>query len=270
MPTGFTLGSITIHYYGLLIILGIFLGLGLTAKEAFRKGMTLDFLIEALPWVFLGGVLGARTWHILTPPQSMVDHGITTRYYLTHLNEAIAIWKGGIGIFGAVMGGTTALFILGRIKEAPAAEWLDITAPGLALAQAVGRWGNFINQELYGLPSDLPWAIMIDPQHRLADYKEIATYHPLFLYELIWSLLNMAFLLWVGRKFQDQLQPGSTFLVYLMFYGIGRFGLEFLRLDISTFRGVNINQAFIACVIVLAGVVLYLRQKGIWARGVPE
>jgi phosphatidylglycerol:prolipoprotein diacylglycerol transferase len=270
MPTGLKLGSITIHYYGLLIILGIILGLGLTANEAARKGMKLDFLIDALPWIFLGGVLGARIWHILTPPQSMVDHGITTRYYLTHLDEAIAIWKGGIGIFGAVMGGTTALFILGRVKKAPAAEWLDITAPGMALAQSVGRWGNYINQELYGLPSDLPWAITIDPQHRLAGYVETATYHPLFLYELIWSLLNMAFLLWVSRKFKDQLKPGSTFLIYLMFYGLGRFGLEFLRLDISIFRGININQAFIACVFILAAIVLYLRQRETWVRGVSE
>ena len=262
METGFKIGSITIHYYGLLIILGIFLGLVLTAKEAARRGKSLDFLIDSLPWVFLGGVLGARIWHILTPPQSMVDHGITTRYYLTHLNEAIAIWKGGIGIFGAVMGGTAALFISGRVKKAPAAEWLDITAPGLALAQAVGRWGNFINQELYGLPSNLPWAITIDPQHRFAEYAEFATYHPLFLYELIWSILNMALLLWAGRKFQDQLNPGSIFLIYLMFYGIGRFGLEFLRLDVSIFQGININQVFIGCVVVFAGALMYLRQKG--------
>ena len=270
MQTGFKLGSITIHYYGLLIILGIFLGLALTAHEAGRKGKALDFLIDALPWIFLGGVFGARIWHILTPPQSMVENGITTRYYLTHLNEVIAIWRGGIGIFGAVMGGTTALFIFGRVKQAPTAEWLDITAPGLALAQAVGRWGNFINQELYGLPSDLPWAITIDPQHRLAGFSEVASYHPLFLYELIWSLMNMAFLLWMSRKFQGQLLPGSIFLIYLIFYGFGRFGLEFLRLDVSLFRGININQAFVACIVILAGVMLYLRQKGTWVRGVSE
>jgi phosphatidylglycerol:prolipoprotein diacylglycerol transferase len=270
MPTGFELGSFTIHYYGLLIILGIFLGLGLTAREASRKGMKLDFLIDALPWVFLGGVLGARIWHILTPPQSMVAHGITTRYYLTHLNEAISIWKGGIGIFGAVMGGTAALFILGWVKKAPAAEWLDITAPGLALAQAVGRWGNFLNQELYGLPSNLPWAITIDPEHRLPGYTEVATYHPLFLYEMIWNLLNMVFLLLVSRRLKDQLQPGSTFLIYLMFYGLGRFGLEFLRLDVSVFRGININQVFIGFVFILAGVVLYHRQREVGARELSE
>ena len=270
MPTGFTLGSITIHYYGLIIILGIFLGLVLTAKEAARRGKSLDFLIDTLPWIFLGGILGARTWHILTPPKSMIDHGITTRYYLTHLNEAIAIWKGGIGIFGAVMGGTAALFIFGRVKNVPTAEWLDITAPGLALAQAIGRWGNFINQELYGLPSELPWAIRIDSQHRLAGYADFSTYHPLFMYEMIWSTLNMALLLWAGRKFQDQLEPGSIFLIYLMFYGVGRFALEFLRLDISTVWGININQAFIAFVFVFAGVVMYMRQKGSWIKRETE
>jgi phosphatidylglycerol:prolipoprotein diacylglycerol transferase len=145
--------------------------------------------------------------------------------------------------------------------------WLDITAPGLALAQAVGRWGNFINQEIYGLPSDLPWAIAIDPEYRLAGYADITTYHPLFLYESIWSLLNMALLLMISRRLEKQLQSGSTFLIYLMIYGFGRFGLEFLRLDISTFQGININQAFVAFVVILSGIVLYLRQKGIWAIG---
>ena len=261
MPTGFSLGPFTIHYYGIVIILGILIAMIIVKKEATRRNKNLDFLIDALPWIFLGGVVGARLWHILTPPQSMVAHGITTRYYLTHLNEAIAIWKGGAGIFGAVMGGTLALYIFARIKREPVSIWLDSIAPGLALAQAVGRWGNFINQEVYGLPSDLPWAITINAQHRLPGYEFVDTYHPLFLYEALWSVLNMAFLLWVGRKFQDRIRTGNLFLIFLIFYGIGRVGLEYLRLDISYFQGININQAFMAAVVLAAGVIYRLRQK---------
>lgn len=261
MPTGFNLGPFTIHYYGLVIIAGILIALVLVKTRAARQGKSLDFLLEALPWVFVGGVVGARIWHILTPPQSMVARGITTRYYLTHLLDAIAIWKGGIGIIGSVLGGCLALILYARSRGEDSAFWLDILAPGIALAQAFGRWGNFINQEVYGLPSTLPWAITIDPQHRLAEYSQIATYHPLFLYESLWSLLNMVLLLYLGRKYQNRLAPGSIFLVYLIFYGAGRVGLEFLRLDISSALGVNINQLAMAIVVLAAGIGLLLIQK---------
>lgn len=263
MSTGFNIGPITIHYYGILITTGIFAGLYLVVREGARKGISLEFLLDVMPWMLLGSVVGARIWHILAPPQSMVIHGITTRYYLTHLNEALAIWKGGSSIFGAVLGGTITLAIFARVKGVSPSKWLDIIAPGLALAQVIGRWGNFINQEVYGLPSSLPWAITIDPQHRFPGYSEMATYHPLFLYESIWNLLNMILLLWMGRKFQKQLRDGSLFLVYLIFYGIGRAGLEFIRIDTSTLNGVNINQIFITVVVIVASFLFCYRQKRI-------
>lgn len=261
MPTGFNLGPFNIHYYGILIALGILIAMIVVHREAARRGETLEFLIDAIPWIFIGALIGARIWHILTPPQSMINLGITTQYYLTHLNEAVAIWKGGVGIFGAVIGGTIALSIYAKVKEEPVSIWLDTLAPGVALAQAVGRWGNFINQEVYGLPSNLPWAITIAPQYRLPEYSQVATYHPLFLYESIWSILNMVFLLTVGRKYQDRLKSGNLFLIYLIVYGVGRVGLEFLRLDISAFRGINLNQAFIGIVVIVSGVLLISRQK---------
>ncbi len=261
MSTGFKLGSFTIHYYALLILLGMFLGLLLTRKRASNKGRSMDFLIDSLPWVFLGGILGARIWHILSPPQSMVANGITTRYYLTHLLEAIAIWKGGIGIIGALAGGVLALWIFSRKRGELFSEWLDILSPGLALAQSIGRWGNYINQEVYGLPSDLPWAIPIELQYRMPGFTEFATYHPLFLYESIWSLLNMFFILWFGRKYQEQLKSGSLFLIYLIIYGLGRIGLEFIRLDVSMWQGVNLNQTAMLVVVITACFLLYNRQR---------
>lgn len=261
MPTGFKLGPFTIHYYGIVILIGITAALFLTAKQAQKRGKNLDFLLDALPWIFIGGVLGARVWHIFTPPESMVARGITTRYYLTHLLEALAIWKGGVGIIGAVLGGSLVLGLYARRKGESAAVWLDILAPGIALAQAFGRWGNFINQEVYGLPSKLPWAIFIDPQHRLPGYSQISTYHPLYLYESLWSLLNMAFLLFIQAKFGEKIKSGSFFLIYLLFYGVGRIGLEFLRLDISSWQGINLNQIAMSLVVFTASFLLYNRQR---------
>ena len=264
MSTGFNLGPFTIHYYGIIIILGIIIAAIVVSREAARREASLDFLLDSLPWIFVGGVIGARIWHIFTPPQSMVARGITTRYYLTHLLEAIAIWKGGIGIIGAVLGGTAALLLFARVKgvkAVKAASWLDILAPGLALAQALGRWGNYINQEVYGLPSNLPWAITIDAQHRLAGYSQVANYHPLFIYESLWNLGNMAFLIYIGRKYQNRWVPGSIFLLYLIFYGVGRVGLEFLRLDVSSFQGININQAMMALIVVVATLLLARNQQ---------
>jgi phosphatidylglycerol:prolipoprotein diacylglycerol transferase len=261
MPTGFQVGPFTIHYYGLIILAGIAAALVLTGREAKKEGKNLDFLLDAFPWIFLGGVVGARIWHIFTPPESMVARGITTRYYLTHLLEALAVWKGGVGIIGAVLGGSLALWAYAWRRNESASAWLDILAPGIALAQAFGRLGNFINQEVYGLPSNLPWAIFIDPQHRLPGYSQIATYHPLFAYESLWSLLNMAFLLWINAKVGEKLKTGSLFLIYLLFYGIGRVGLEFLRLDVSSCQGVNLNQIAMSLVVFTAGVLLYNRQR---------
>ncbi|MFO8035458.1 MAG: prolipoprotein diacylglyceryl transferase [Anaerolineales bacterium] len=261
MPSGFQVGPFFIHFYGVIAMVGVLAATWLSIREAKRWGEDPVFIADVLPWIVIAGVVGARIWHVFTPPQSMVESGITTRYYLTHLYEAVAIWKGGLGIFGAVTGGAVALWIYARIKGENALRWFDIIAPGLALGQAIGRWGNFINQEVYGLPSNVPWAIFIDKAHRLTGYKDIAYYHPLFLYESLWNLLNMTLLLWIGRKYKDKLHVGSVFLIYLIVYGVGRFGLEFLRLDISPVEGVNANQAFVAFVAVLAAILLFALQR---------
>jgi phosphatidylglycerol:prolipoprotein diacylglycerol transferase len=133
--------------------------------------------------------------------------------------------------------------------------------PGLALAQAIGRWGNFINQELYGSPTDLPWAIKIDEANRLPEYAQYATYHPLFLYESLWNLMNMYLLLVLERQYKEKLIPGDLLLTYLIVYPFGRFLLEFLRLDISMVGGININQITMLVVMVIAIVMLIFRHR---------
>lgn len=267
MPTGFQVGPFFIHFYGLLAMAGVLAAAWVSIREARHWGKDPEFIFDVLPWLILAGVIGARIWHIFTPPQSMVEKGITTRYYLTHLYEAIAIWKGGLGIMGAVIGGGIALWVYASLKGERVLRWFDILAPGLALGHAIGRWGNFINQEVYGLPSDLPWAITIDRAHRLPGYSDVATYHPLFLYESLWNLLTMALLLWLGRRFQQSLRRGNLFLIYLAVYGAGRYGLEFLRLDISPVGGVNGNQVFMGGLAAASVLLLFLRQRDPSAAG---
>ena len=262
MSTGFQIGPLTIHYYAALIVLGIIAAAILSYFEAKRRGENPEVIFDSMTWIVIGGVIGARIWHILTPPASMVAQGITTQYYLTHPLKALAIWNGGLGIPGAVAGGVLAFYLYARKRSVDFSTWVDILAPGLALGQAIGRWGNFINQEVYGRPSTLPWAITIDPAHRLDAFMQYETYHPLFLYESLFNLANMGFLLWISRKFQDRLKPGDVFLSYLVTYPVFRFFMEFLRLDSSFIGGINANQALMLVIAVCAfGFILWRHCK---------
>jgi phosphatidylglycerol:prolipoprotein diacylglycerol transferase len=242
-------------------MLGVIAAAFLARREAFRQGQNGELIWDMLVWILIAGIIGARIWHILTPMPSLVAQGITTYYYLTHPLDAIAIWKGGLGIPGAVIAGVIALYFFVRKHQLSFLNWLDIFAPALALGQAIGRWGNFFNQELYGAPTSLPWAIYIDPQHRLPGFENQAYYHPTFLYESIWNLANMALLLWLSRHFKDQLKAGDVFWVYLIVYPLGRFLLEFLRLDSSQVAGINANQAFMLVVMIVASSVLIWRHR---------
>lgn len=258
---GFQVGPLFIRYYGIIIMLGALAGAWLAAYGARRKGEDSEIVWDGLVWVLVGGILGARLWHVLTPPESMVAVGITTKYYLTHPLDALAIWRGGLGIPGAVIGGLVTMYWYTRRRKLDFYVWLDIVAPALALGQAIGRWGNFVNQELYGKPTDLPWAIHIDPQHRLPGYQDQSLFHPLFLYESLWNLGVVAFLLWLPRRYEDRMLPGDLFLVYLIAYPVGRFFLEFLRLETSLVAGVNINQTVMLVVAVLAAAALVWRHR---------
>jgi len=258
MPDGFSIGSLTIRFYGIILMTGAVAGAFLAVREAKRRGYDGEIVWDLFIYLLIGGVIGARIWHILTPSPST---GITAGWYLSHPLDALAVWKGGLGIPGAVIGGLIALFFYSRRTGINFAEWTDIGSPSLALGQAIGRWGNFVNQELYGAPTNLPWKISIDSAHRLPDYINVEYYHPLFLYESLWNLMNMFLLLWISRRFRDSLKDGDIFLTYLVIYPVGRFLLDYLRLDASLVGGININQTIMAVVAVCAGVALYLRHR---------
>lgn len=261
MPTGFNIGPLFIHFYGIILMTGALAGALLADREARRRGQNNEIIWDAFVWALIGGIIGARVWHILTPPPSMVAQGITTLYYLSHPLDAINIRQGGLGIPGAIIGGALALYFFCRRRKINFLMLVDIAAPGLALGQAIGRWGNFVNQEVYGAPTNLPWAIFIDPQHRVQGFQQFERFHPLFLYESLWNLANMALLLWLGRRYVKNLQHGDIFLVYLIVYPIGRFLLEFLRLDSSQVAGINANQTVMLIVALAASVILYLRRR---------
>lgn len=253
----------TLYYYGVIIMTGALLGGWLASREAARRGHDPEVVWDLLIWLVIGGVIGARLWHVFTPSPSLVAQGVDTMYYLTHPLDLINLRRGGLGIPGAVIGGAVALYYFARSRKMNFVEWTDIAAPSLALGQAIGRWGNFFNQEVYGAPTDLPWKIFIDPAHRLPGFLDYEYYHPLFLYESLWNLGNMFLLIWLSRRFKDSLKTGDIFLVYLLVYPLGRFLLEFLRLDASQIAGVNANQTFMLIVMLCAAAALFWRHRNV-------
>ncbi len=258
MVNGFNIFGIKIYFYALIIIAGALLGAVLSSREARRRGLDKDLIWDILPWVLIAGIIGARIWHVLTPDSTLLVDG-RNPYFLRPI-EILNIRNGGLGIPGGVMAGALALWFYCRKKKLNFQLLLDILAPGLALGQAIGRWGNFFNQEVYGLPSNLPWAIKIDAAHRLPGYADVERYHPTFLYEFIWNILNMLVLLWISRKFAGKLKHGDVFLVYLIIYPVGRFLLEFIRIVNSPIAGINSNQVLMAIIAVAAAITLLVRH----------
>jgi phosphatidylglycerol:prolipoprotein diacylglycerol transferase len=258
---GISIGPIFLRWNGILIMSAFLIGGLLASRDAKRRGYDPEFVLDLVFPLLIWGTIGARLWHVFTPPLSSSQLGLTTGYYLTHPLDLLAIWVGGLGFPGALLGGMLGLLLFCRKNELSFGEWADILAPVLALGQAIGRPGNYFNQELYGLPAHVPWQIFISPEHRLAGYESVDFYHPLFAYEVILNLVNVFVLIVLSRRFSDKLSNGSLFLIYLFNYGIIRFLLEYLRLDVALIAGVNINQIFAAILLLVSGILLYLRNR---------
>jgi phosphatidylglycerol:prolipoprotein diacylglycerol transferase len=260
-PYGFHIGFLNFRYYGIIIMLGAVAAAFLGRWILHKKGKDPEIVWDALVWLLIFGIIGARLYHIFTPSQSLLDQGIDTMWYLRHPLAILTTWQGGLGMPGALIGGVFGLYLFTRRRQIDLMMLLDVAAPGVALAQAVGRWGNFINQELYGPPTDLPWKIFIRPENRIQGYQAEEYFHPLFLYESLWNLANMAFLLLLWRKLGDRLKSGDLFLCYLITYPLGRFLLEFIRLDYVPIWGINFNQMFMLLVALVSAGVLFFRHR---------
>jgi phosphatidylglycerol:prolipoprotein diacylglycerol transferase len=255
MINGFTILGVKIYFYAIIIIIGAVAGAFLAAHEAKRKGFSSDIVWDVLPWLLIAGIIGARLWHVFTPSDSMLIDG-KNPYFIYPL-DIIKIRAGGLGIPGGVIGGVIALWLYTRKKKLVFGQWMDTLAPGVALAQAIGRWGNFVNQELYGYPTTLPWGIKIDALH---GGDPALRYHPLFFYEFLLNLLNVGILLLISRKWNSKFKNGDVFLIYVSIYSFGRFFLEFLKVDQNTIWGLYTNQLVMAVLFVFSVGFLLVRH----------
>ncbi|MCC7118321.1 MAG: prolipoprotein diacylglyceryl transferase [Anaerolineales bacterium] len=258
---GLSLGPLLLRWNGLLIMLGVTAGAALAMTRAKRRGYDSEIILDLILPTMIWGTIFARLWHVFTPSLSALQLGLTTRHYLTHPLDLLAIWVGGLGFPGALIGGCVALFFFCRIYEYNFAELADVLAPAIALGQAIGRLGSYFNQELVGLPTAVAWKMFVAPGQRLGGYEAVEFYHPLFAYAALLDLANLILLLWVARRFSEKLRAGDLFLLYLFVQALIRFSLEFLRLDVALIQGVNINQVFMALVAVGVGLLWRLRRK---------
>ncbi len=266
---GLHIGPLYIHFYALLLMGGLLAGAWLMARRAKAEGLDPEHVWNGLMWAVIPGLIGARLYHIFTPSPAST---LTTAYYFQHPEQILAIWNGGLGIYGAIVGGVIGIWFYARRHKQPLLRWFDVVVPGLALAQAIGRWGNFVNQELYGAPTDLPWALTIPPDKRLPGYQNFATYHPLFLYESILNLIACGVLIYIGRRFAGRLRDGDLFLIYLMMYPAIRFTLDFLRLDSNGFGSITTAQivSVITFLIALGILIVRHRQRAVVSSAFPE
>jgi phosphatidylglycerol---prolipoprotein diacylglyceryl transferase len=255
---GIHLGPLYIRFYALCLIGGMLAGVWLISKRAPRQNLNPQHVWDGFFWALVPGIIGARLYHVFTPSPAS---GLTTQYYLENPAQIFAIWNGGLGIYGAIVGGFIGVLAYSLRHKQPLFRWLDLVVPGLALGQAIGRWGNFINQELYGAPANLPWAVFIRPENRLRGYEVYETFHPLFLYESLWNLATCFLLIYLDRRLKNRRRAGDLFLLYLISYGLIRFLLDFLRLDSHSAGGsFTTAQGLSLAIIGVSALVLLARQ----------
>lgn len=265
-PTLVEIGPFAVHWYGFLIVTGILLGAQVAGYLAKKAGEDPDRIWDMLLFAVVLGVIGARIYHVVSQPSGGL---LGWEYYKENPIEMLYIWQGGLGIFGAVIGGALGVAIYCRLEHLRVLKWLDFAAPGMAIGQAIGRWGNYMNRELYGPPTTLPWGLEIPPQHRIPPYHDMAQYppetlfHPTFLYESLAALLLCLGLLWIATHYREKLKEGDLLLGYLMGYAVIRFFTEFLRPDAWMVTGTSFAAAQLvaATFFILAGIALVFRHR---------
>lgn len=253
MPSkiAFHLGPFKVRWYGLTFALAVLAATWLASVEARRKGDNPDYAWQAVPVLLVLGLVGARLYHVID----------RWEFFRQNPEKIIAVWEGGIGIYGGIAGVLVGAVLFAWWNGLPLARWLDTGAPALLLGQAIGRWGNFFNQELFGPPTSLPWGIPIDPENRPLKWADSERFQPLFLYESLWNLAMMAVLLFIARRWGHRLRNGDLALLYGIAYPSGRLWLEFFRTGNWLVAGVPIAQIISAASIVVCSCALLYRHR---------
>ena len=238
------LGPLPIRGYALSIILGIVVAIWIGERRWVARGGTAGEVSDLAIWAIPFGLVGGRLYHVITDWHLYFGEG-------KNPVTALYVWRGGLGIWGAIALGALGVWLGARTRGIKLLPLLDALAPGVLVAQALGRWGNWFNQELYGRPTDLPWGLEIDVAHRPSQYLDVATYHPAFLYECLWNLAAFAVLIWLDRRFR--LGHGRVVALYVMLYTLGRGWIENLRID-----DVQMNDVFGLRLNVWTSIVLFV------------
>ncbi len=262
LPNGQTF---PIFWYGILIVTGALVGAYIATLEAKRRDIDVDHVWNGLLAVLILGVIGARLYHVVSSP---AGSAIGLEYYLSNPLEILNFRQGGLGVYGAVAGGLLGIWLYCRYAKLNFWTAVDMGVPGLAFGQALGRWGNFFNQELYGFPTTFPWGVPIDAAHRLPQFADLNKYpvettrfHPTFLYESLYMLGIGLVLLYIARRW-SKAKPGDLLILWAVCYGFGRFLTEFQRPDAWLVSGIATAQLIGLALMVIGGVTLMYRHSG--------
>jgi phosphatidylglycerol:prolipoprotein diacylglycerol transferase len=252
--------QVAVHWYGVIIAIAVMVGTFLAEREIKRRGGNSDFIWDLIIWVVPAGIIGARLWYVVND----IAGGGT--YYTDDPSRIFRITEGGLHIYGAVLFGILAAWLFARRKNFDFWMLLDSLAPVLLISQALGRVANFINQELYGPPTDLPWGVKIIAEKRIAPWNDLANFpvdttrfHPTFFYESIWNILAAVLIIWLVRKYAGRMKPGAAFYLWLLLEGVGRVWLEYFRPDQPLIPGTGLSYSrLVALIMALVGGFLLL------------
>jgi phosphatidylglycerol:prolipoprotein diacylglycerol transferase len=264
-PILLEIGPIAVHWYGVLIVTGIILGANVAAYLAKKAGKDPEAIWDMLMVVVILAIIGARIYHVFSQPS---DGLLGWNYYKENPLEALYIWNGGLGIYGAMVGGALGVILFTARRKLRPLQWLDFAAPGMAIGQSIGRWGNYVNIELYGPPTTLPWGLRVPALNRIAPFTDLIKYpestlfHPTFLYESLAALALCLLLIWIATRFRDKLQEGDLLVGYLIGYAIIRFFTEMLRPDAWMVGSIAAAQLF-AIILFIAGAA-FLLVRHLW------
>jgi len=254
--------SLTVNWYGVILMTATLIAAWLTARELERTGKDPDLLWDVLPILVITGVIGARLWYVTN---DILGGNVR---YLENPATILYTWEGGLHIFGAFLFGGIAFIIYARKKQLNVWTLLDAVAPYLLIGQALARPANFINQELYGPPTNLPWGISIGANHRIPPWNDLVQFplettrfHPTFAYEMLWNFLAGGLIIWISRKYEEKLRPGTLFFCWMILAGVGRVIIETFRPDQPVIPGTGLSYSrLVSLLLALIGGILILAR----------